>query len=834
MSSEKTADTEDASRSVRSGGVFKPGGLRFNLPGVVIALLLLVCLWTGLYLWGSQLALMPQPMSPVLLDDEGNLLGTRIAADEQWRLPWWGQRVPEKYKIALLEFEDHRFEWHPGIDFMALGRAFYSNLWHRKVVSGASTLTMQLMRMRAGNSPRTIPRKLLEMLQAVAIEQALSKEEILQLYASLAPMGGNTVGLQAASWRYFGRSAEHLSWGESALLAVLPNNPAMMHPGRNRKALKAKRNFLLLGLLEKDILDSLEYQLAIAEPLPAGVYDMPDHAQHYLQQRIERNERNESNEINERFPGTASKPGENVFQSALDAKLQKRLQQELNRWQLQLEQMEINSVGAVIYDNEKQEFVAWCGNATNRLDQPERWVDMVSAPRSSGSILKPFLYGRMFESGELYPQTLVKDIPLSFKGFTPENYDRTYRGAVPAHQALALSLNVPAVELLRKHGVDRFYSWMQQNGLSTLFRSADQYGLSLILGGAEVRLDEIVPLYSAMAMSLIPTRQNSSDATNKTLDSSAESKHAKTKGPDGAKRNAELIQPAAVWQVLEAMSDVRRPGLDSWWKNFSSSRKLSWKTGTSIGHRDAWAVGVTPRYTIGVLAGNADGFGRPEITGTTAAAPLLFRMLDFLPKDESFPEPIELFQEAVICPLSGHPAGRDCSIKDTILVPLSHVKLSVCPYHQKIHLDQSEEFRVDAACYNVSQMRHESRFVLPPAMAWYYQKSHPEYQGLPQWHSNCQNARTAPNALSFIYPDKNNLSIWLPLDDEVQRNPVVFRVTHTNPSEVLYWHLDNTFLGKTHTFHQFPVRGEPGWHTLSVVDQQGNAVQRRFRFIHKK
>jgi len=752
-------------------------------------LLLFLSLYGGLYLWGTSLSHFSVSYSPVLLDQEGKLLGTRISSDEQWRLPWWGGELPDKYRTALLEFEDKRFDYHPGVDFLALVRAIITNVHRGEVVSGASTLTMQLMRMRADNPPRTFRRKGLEALQALAIERALSKEQILQLYASVAPMGGNTVGLQAASWRYFGRPPENLSWGESAMLAVLPNNPSAIHPGRHPKLLQDKRDALLAKLQQKGILDTMEYQLAVAEPLPQRILSLPSDGLHYLQYRE-----------------LQGKELQSVYSSSLDRKLQQRLQQELNRWHHQLSMMQIHSLGAAIYDNQKQQFVAWCGNATTSADLPDRWVDMVVAPRSSGSILKPFLYGRMFESGELYPQTLVKDVPLSFRGFTPENYDRTYRGAVPATEALARSLNVPAVDLLRKHGVDRFYVWLKQQGISTLFRPADQYGLSLILGGAEVRLDEVMQLYSSMAWSL--------------------------SNPDSAKIAS--MNPAAVWQVFHAMTGVRRPGIESWWKNFSSSRKLAWKTGTSIGHRDAWAVGVTPRYTIGILAGNADGFGRPEITGTTAAGPLLFRVLDFLPREEAFQQPIEQFQDAIVCKLSGYPAGRDCEQRDTILIPFSAKQLPPCPFHQVIHLDSTRSYRVKADCYPVSAMKHEKRFILPPAMAWYYKNSHSEYKGLPKWHSSCANHSLDKNAMSFIYPNQNNLKIWLPRDDEEQRNPVVFRVAHADPAMTLFWHLDNVYLGHTKTFHQFPVRGDAGWHTISVVDQQGNSIEKRFEFIHGK
>jgi penicillin-binding protein 1C len=362
------------------------------------------------------------PTSAVLLDRDGRLLGARIAADEQWRFP--PGPVPERFATALIAAEDQRFRRHPGVDPLALARAMRSKLQQRRVVSGASTLTMQTVRIARGNPPRTLGEKLRELVLAPRLELARSKDDILAMYAAHAPFGGNTVGLEAAAWRYFQRPSSDLSWGEAATLAVLPNEPALVRPGRNEARLRAKRDRLLERLHAQGAFDAVGLAAAKAERLPGPPGRVPRLAPHLL------------------GPGRTA--------TTLDRSLQERARDVVARHATELGGRGIHNVAALVVDVRSGEVLAYVGNVPDPA-APGAFVDVVRAPRSTGSTLKPLLYEAMLAAGELLPDELVPDVPLRIGGFAPENFDRRYDGALPASEALARSRNVPAVWMLQRH-----------------------------------------------------------------------------------------------------------------------------------------------------------------------------------------------------------------------------------------------------------------------------------------------------------------------------------------------------------------------------------------------
>ncbi|MCS6947615.1 MAG: penicillin-binding protein 1C, partial [Steroidobacteraceae bacterium] len=434
--------------------------------------------------------LLPAPLSTVLLARDGSLLGARIAADGQWRFPPLAS-VPDKFRSALLAFEDRRFAEHRGVDWLAVARAAGQNLKARRVVSGGSTLTMQLARLvRTAQTrgtaaerrrARTLRDKAIEALLALRLELQYSKAEILALYASHAPFGGNVVGLEAAAWRYFGRAPAELSWAEAATLAVLPNAPALVTPGRNRLRLQRRRDALLLRLAASGVLDRLDLKAALAEPLVGAPLPLPNDAPHYLDTLRRRT------------------PDRHRLHSTLDATLQRQAVELVRDHARELERQNVHNVAALVLDNRTFDVLAYVGNAEWSLARGRGFaVDIVQRPRSTGSILKPFLYAALLDSGQLLPRMLVADVPTQIAGYMPENFDRQYRGAVPADVALAQSLNVPAVRLLQQYGVERFYDALRARGFSTLVRPPSHYGLTLVLGGAEGTLWDITHLYARL------------------------------------------------------------------------------------------------------------------------------------------------------------------------------------------------------------------------------------------------------------------------------------------------------------------------------------------------
>lgn len=768
---------------------------------ITVVLLMLA----GLFLWhGLPDPLFDAPYSHVVLDRDGQLLGARIAADQQWRLP--PGPVPEKFRAAILLYEDRRFAYHLGVDPLALARAIHLNLHHRRVVSGASTISMQVIRLARGNPPRSYGEKLIEMAQAVRLELGRSKEEILALYAGHAPFGGNVVGLEAAAWRYFGREAAQLSWAEICTLAVLPNSPALIHPGRNRNALQEKRDHLLRRLHAAGRIDALTLQLALTEPLPGAPRAMPRLAPHLLDTLA------------------AEHPQRHRFVTTLDRAVQQRLNDIVQQNGTRLAREHIGNTAAIIIDNRRFEVIGYAGNSDDSSEIGSgHAIDLIRSPRSTGSILKPLLYAAMLQEGALLPTTLVPDLPTQYGGYMPENFDRRFHGAVPARDALAHSLNIPAVRMLQRHGVERFHAYLQQMGMTTLNRPPHDYGLTLILGGAEGTLWDLSALYANLAH-LAGTQQVGPRYRALRLLADRPPAHG----------NEAELSAAAAWLTLEAMVEVARPGEEGYWRRFANARKVAWKTGTSYGLRDAWAIGITPRYTVGVWAGNASGEGRPGLTGVLAAAPLLFDIFNTLESPEWFEPPYPQMKQVRVCKADGYLSNGSCDSELQWIPRDSHFD-QVTPHHLRIHLDSSERWRVDSRCEAVDKMVHRDWFILPPGQAFYYRRFQPGYQPLPAWRSDCRGrgAAAGEQPIALLYPGPN-ARIYIPYELGGQQERSVFQAAHHDAGAILHWHLDDDYLGTTQTFHQRALAPAPGMHTLTLVDEEGHRLERRFEVIGRE
>jgi penicillin-binding protein 1C len=772
-------------------------------------ILLLLVLAGGAFWRCLPEPLFNEPVSSVLLARDGELLAAHIATDGQWRFPPIDS-VPGKFRQAIITFEDKRFESHPGVDPLALFRALYLNLQHRRVVSGGSTLTMQVIRLARHNQPRTILEKLHEIILALRLELSFNKAKVLALYADHAPFGGNVVGLQAAAWRYFSRSPQQLSWAEAATLAVLPNNPALIHPGRGRERLLQKRNTLLQRLHATDQLSAVDLRLALLEALPAAPQPLPRIAPHLLDTL--------ANQY----------PGQHRFVTTLDRRLQEKVEAQAHAHAATLALQQIHNLAVLVIDNSNFEVLAYVGNSAYHGNNDYAYaVDIVQRPRSTGSILKPLLFATMIQHGEILPTTLIPDLPTQYAGYMPENFDRNYRGAVSAQAALARSLNVPAVRMLRQYGVDRFYEYLHNAGMSTLHRRAENYGLSLILGGAEGTVWDMAGLYANLAYlaKQLPTPQQPLYYGRlKVLQSQS----------NQTQQLAE-IGPAAAWTTLNALVEVSRPGQENYWEEFASSRKLAWKTGTSFGMRDAWAIGSDPRYTIAVWAGNATGEGRPEMTGVQVAAPLLFNIFNQLDAPPHwFDKPVELMKPVRVCKADGFLVVEGCETQEVWIPKESQFDRS-SPHFQLIHLDRRARWQVSSDCEQVSRMQHKSWFVLPEAQAFYYQRSHPEYRPLPPFRADCRAQMAQQGSqgpIDLLYPLPNT-RLYIPIDLAAQKSKTVFEAVHARRDAILYWHMDDQYLGKTTTFHQQALDIQPGQHLLTLVDDHGNRLQRRFEVLGK-
>ena len=752
-----------------------------------VILCILAFLVTG-YIFCLPRHLFHVPYSTVVTDRNEELLGARIASDGQWRFPP-RNTTPEKIKECLITFEDKHFYHHWGVNPFAIGRAFYQNVKNKRIVSGGSTLTMQTIRL-ARNESHTFREKLIEMIWATRLEFRASKEEILSMYISHAPFGGNVVGLDAAAWRYFGHSADDLSWAESAMLAVLPNAPAMIHLSKGRKTLLDKRNRLLKQLLEKKTIDSSTYELAISEPLPDEPHALPQIAP-YLVSRFYQ-ERN----------------GE-YSRSTINKGIQTQVEDLAERWSNEFGRSDIRNLAILVIDIPSNQVVAYCGNVHFDRKQGGNQVDVIQAPRSTGSILKPFLYYAMLQEGSLLPDMLLPDVPVNINGFTPQNFSMQFEGAVPASEALARSLNIPAVTMLQRYGVPKFHSFLQQIGLKTINRSSSHYGLSLILGGAEATLWDVTNAYAMMGRSLLQLPQRSCSLLLPT------SRITESTDP---------FQPGAVWQTFDALKEVNRPEeID--WKSIPSMQTIAWKTGTSYGFRDAWAVGVTPRYAVGVWVGNATGEGKPGLVGAQTAGPVLFDIFNLLPSSSWFTRPAGIFVEAEVCRKSGHLKGRFCDETDTLLVLPAGLRTEACPYHHLVTLSANESQRIYENCANTEPTLRKSWFTLPPVWEWYYKQHHPEYKPLPPFKAGCGEDTFQP--MQFIYPPMN-ARIKLPKQLDGSKGFLTVELAHNNPNATVFWHLDETYQAQTQDFHKISLQPAAGKHSLTAVDGEGNTISTTF------
>ncbi len=712
--------------------------------------------------------------------------------------------VSDRLRTCVLAFEDKRFYQHIGVDPHSIGRALRDNFRAGRVVSGGSTITMQVARMARGNRARTLVQKFLEAIVATRLEVTYGKREILNLWLTHAPFGGNIVGVEAASLRYFGRAPADLSWAEAATLAVLPNSPALIHPGRSRDALRDKRD----RLLRKLDLPAEELDLALSEPLPAARFELPDHAPHLLQRL--RRER-----------------GDGRLRSTLDGDLQRRLEGTVREYANVLARNQIHNAAVLVTDVATREVVAYVGNVPGLAREYAPSVDIVTAPRSPGSLLKPILYASALEAGKLLPRQFLADLPISFGSFQPANFHRQFDGLVPADEALARSLNIPFVFLLRDYGVPGFHAALQDYGFRQMPRTPDHYGLSLILGGAEVTMEEINGWFLGLARQqrFFYERQGRYD----TNDWGGPLLVPAVAGTETPSPDPLLIGAGAGFRTLEALTELRRPDEEGNYRSFDSHQRIAWKTGTSFGFRDAWAVGATPEYVVSVWTGNASGEGRAGLVGVRAAAPLLFQIFRLLRERSAdgpgwFEPPYDELREVVTCSVSGMLASQDCPLTRE-WVPKNAERGDQCGYHQRMYLDAGQRYQLRAGCDGWPERVMTERLVLPTREGYFYQRAHPEYQPPPAFAADCAGGGGRQPALQFVYPLPGG-RVRAARDWRGQRMPIVVELAHRDADKTVYWHIDGSLVGTTRTFHSLELPLAPGTHRLTVVDEDGQRAER--------
>ncbi|MFN8576022.1 MAG: penicillin-binding transpeptidase domain-containing protein [Candidatus Sericytochromatia bacterium] len=431
-------------------------------------------------------------------------------------------------------------------------------------------------------------------------------------------------------------------------------------------------------------------------------------------------------------------------------------------------------------------------------------VNGVIAPRSTGSILKPFLYALSIDDGLLLPDTKIKDIPTYFGAFSPENSDKKYNGLISMKEALVRSLNIPAVLTLNEYGVYDFYSFLKKAGLSTLFRNSDEYGLTLILGGAEANLFEITSLYSSLGrlgkftnLKIIPSEQNQEEK--------------------------QLISEGASNLILNVLKDLKRPDAEYYWQQYENQFKLAWKTGTSFGNRDAWAVGVNPKWTVGVWVGNFTGETNANLAGATSAGSLMFDIFNYLPqksKQKWFKNEFNNFEMTEICQDTGYKAGSSCTKKLIVEKPIAAKNIKICPYHKTIFVNNDEKYQVCSLCWNKDDLKKKNFLIYTPDTIDYLRKRGNIINNIPVHNPSCKSIQSK-NLLKIIYPT-NNSKILLPKDIGGVLQKINIKVAHLNENIKVYWYIDEKFLGQTQATHSKAIELKSGFHKISVIDENGN------------
>lgn len=710
-----------------------------------------------------------------VLDNNGKIMGVYLNKNEQWHLKSI-DKIPEKLKTAVMVFEDKNFYSHNGVDFSAVIRALKDNIFEKRR-TGASTITMQAVKM-AQPKERSYFNKYLEIVHAFKLEKYYKKDEILKMYLNNAPYGGNIVGYKTASYMYFRKSPKELTWSEAALLAVLPNSPGLMNVEKNREKLIEKRNFLLKKLYEKNFINERQYRISLKEPVPDKRYSFPVLAPHLARRLVNENK------------------DKKIIKSTIDSEIQKKTEKAVKDYSEFLKLSGINNTAVLIINNKNYEVTAYAGSQDFYDFENNGQVDGITAKRSPGSLLKPFLYAKVIDEGIAAPQSKIPDVPLYFSNFSPQNANKKYYGMVEMRDALIKSLNIPFVELLKDYGEDKFFYFLKDI-LNFEDKNPERYGLSLILGTKEFTMEEIGILYSGLA------NYGNFKNLKYTEESTEEGRQLLTKG--------------ASYLTLTTMRELERPGME---KFYREKNPVSWKTGTSHGRRDGWAAGVTPEWTVVVWTGNFTGEGNPNLTGVYTGGNLLFNILKILPKTEKdFIIPSDL-EKIEVDKETGYRLKYDVPYKE-IFYPKDAKPLKASPYYKKIFVNKNGE-EIDSRDESFNEREEKYILVYPLEIVNYFVRENLDV-------SNIFSEKTAEKTIKFIYP-KNNLKIIVPKDFDGEKNLIV-KIANIKNQE-LYWYVNKEYAGKSREKER-SFNFKKGKYEITVVSESGETAKINFQVAEK-
>ena len=728
-------------------------------------------------------ALTPPP-STVVAARNGQPLRLFLAPDQAWRFPVRLSGVAPILPQLVLAAEDRHFRRHPGVNPLALLRAAATNLAAGRVVSGGSTITMQLARL-ARPRERTLAAKFDEALAALALERRLSKDAILERYLNMAPYGGNIVGVGAASTLYFGKTPDRLSLAEAALLTVLPRSPLRLDPVRHPEAAKTARNRLLAALARSGIVTDAAAREAAEAPVPRALVRLPFDAPHFSQ--LARELGGNAPRIDTTLDPGAQKSATDILRSR-------------SRW---LAGQGIGSVAAVVLDPASREVRAMVGGTDWFGDARFGQINGATIRRSPGSTLKPFLYAMAMDQGLVFPQSQMLDIPTSFAGYSPKNYDGLFLGRVSAEQALITSRNVPAVRLLNEVGPAPFLELLRRGGLAGLDKPAAHYGLSLILGGGETTLLSLTNCYAALAD-----------------DGRALPPAILAKRP--AVRGDRLFSPEACALVTDILTRLERPDLPTSWERALAVPSVAWKTGTSFGHRDAWAVGISAEHVIGVWVGNMDGTPIAGISGAVHAGPILFELFRALEPRGSRPAINNGLNiaEIEVCADSRQLPGPDCPRRITARIIPGRTRLGPCPVHRRMLVDAATGERLGADCLAGREAKTVAVAEYPAELVSWWRSVGIPFETPPPPAPDCLGA--AGDGPRIVSPSPATVYAVRPdIPDEFQQ--IALAADTAAAASRLSWYVDGVLAAQGPPGQRLFWHPTPGAHRVAVADDQGRS-----------
>jgi len=728
------------------------------------------------------------PYARAVTDVDGRVLTIFLSADDKWRLPTELDDISEDLRTTIIYKEDKWFRWHPGVNPAALLRAAWNNVTTGRRTSGASTITMQVARL-LNPKPRTWYNKALEIVHSFQLELHHSKDEILQLYLNLVPYGGNIEGVKAASVLFFDKMPKRLSLGEITTLAIIPNRPTSLRLGASNMALQNERDRWLRLMYDDGAIGQDDYDDAVREPLIVRRIETPRKAWH-LAVRLRQ-----------------ADPNAVTIRSTIRAETQDQVETLAYNHIQRLRPYGIYNASVVVVDNRTMDVVAYVGSADPSDVEHSGQVDGVRAIRSPGSTLKPFVYGMAFDRGLLTPKTMLSDVPVNYDGYAPENYDRHFNGAVSMEQALARSLNIPAVTTLHQVGVATFVDALARAGCASIGRKKKDLGLSVILGGCGTRLDELVRLYAGLAHggAIRPLRWT----------------HDVPRSSDTVR----LLSPGAAWIVTESLTQLTRPDLPNGVEAGARIPKIAWKTGTSYGRRDAWSIGYNRRYTIGVWVGNFSGNGVQDLTGSTSATPLLFDIVNTIDRsqDDRWTTIPQELDERLVCSVTGLLPADSCQerVIDVYLPGVSSGKR--CEHLKEVAISADGRMSYCTSCLPPTGYRRVIYPDLPPPLLAFYRGENIPVRIPPPHNPSCTRMFT-DGTISIVSPLPEKEYI-LETDGESR---LQLRCAAMNDVETVYWYLDDVFLTSAPSSGVVFIEPGKGRHEIGCLDNKGRSTKVAF------